>query len=362
MLRKNLLKNFKGYQVFFISIIIGYIFYEFEGLVGINRYYHPDTLFYLRFEKFPPLRETLIENPSIFFSLGYQYFVKLLDQKYEYIILSNLIFYSLTNFIIYERVIKKYLDHLSFFKILLIVYLLFLDPYRLHLTAHVLKENIIIFLCILIFLTNSNFIKILSIFFLEFTRKFGSIYIFLFLNLKDLKNFKKKLLQKLKLRIFKTSIKTLLVTFLLVCFMGIIGNIYFYENLFLKFTNYLQFLHFREMPLREYDNISNFQNYSFIIGFVIKNLTWPIMYLTGIFMFFVSSILFKFLGFVIIINHMIIYFITKKTCVTVGLVTILISISIFVTSYTAMYRYCYVALFCSVVLFFYKFDIESLKK
>jgi hypothetical protein len=86
------------------------------------------------------------------------------------------------------------------------------------------------------------------------------------------------------------------------------------------------------------------------------------MFLSGTFIFFVSSKLFQFLGIIIIINHILIYFIAKKTFVNLGLLLAVITISAYTSSYTAMFRYSYLALYFSMILFFLNFNIKSLNK
>jgi hypothetical protein len=116
------------------------------------------------------------------------------------------------------------------------------------------------------------------------------------------------------------------------------------------------------MSNRDYDHISTFRDYNFIQGFLLKNITWPLMFLSGTFVFFVSSKLFQFLGTIIILNHILVYFITKKTFINLGLLLALITVSAYTTSYTAMFRYSYLALYFSVILFFLNFEIKSLNK
>ena len=117
----------------------------------------------------------------------------------------------------------------------------------------------------------------------------------------------------------------------------------------------------REMPLRSYDKVNQFKSYDFPISFLLKNITWPIMLVSGFFMFFVSSFLFKFLGIIIFFNNILIYMITKKTFINIGLIIILLMISVFSSSYTAMFRYSYIALYSSIIYFFLNFNLDSYK-
>ena len=119
--------------------------------------------------------------------------------------------------------------------------------------------------------------------------------------------------------------------------------------------------HNRTMPLRSYDHVTQFKDYGFVLGFILKNITWPIMLISGFFTFFVSSLIFKFLGVIILLNNFLIYFLTKKTFISLGLLMILVMISIYTSSYTAMFRYSYIAIYSSLVYFFINLDLKTFK-
>jgi hypothetical protein len=118
----------------------------------------------------------------------------------------------------------------------------------------------------------------------------------------------------------------------------------------------------RQMPLRPYDNVIQFKEFDFPIGFILKNITWPLILFSGFFIFFVSSIFFKILGIIIIINNLLVYIIAKKTFISLGLIIILLMISAYTSSFTAMYRYSYIALYTSLIYFFLKLDLNNYKR
>ena len=134
------------------------------------------------------------------------------------------------------------------------------------------------------------------------------------------------------------------------------------QNIFNFTINILKEYDNKEMPIRSYDHVNQFKNYEFPLGFILKNITWPIMQVSGLFIFFVSSILFKFLGAIIIINNFLIYMLTKNTHISLGLLIILLSISVYTTNYTAMFRYSYVAIYMSIIYFFFQIDEKSFQE
>ncbi len=349
---KKKLYKFSSYKIFILSFIICLSFYLFEGILGIDRFYHPDSSHYLKQIGTFSLAEFL-ESPLILVRSGYYIVTDLLYNNYYLLILLNFIIYSFTNVLIFQKVYKKYFKTLSNTKLFFLFYLFFLDPYRLHLASHILKETILIFIIIGIVLHNSKIIKFVFILCLEIFRKNSWIYLLIFITFSNIKeNLKKKFVLRLLI-----SFLVLLITFILLNenSINLIKNIYNFIELKLRWQ------YVKVFPVRSYDHVSQFKDYGFPIGFILKNLTWPIMLISGFFMFFVSSLLFKFLGIIILFNNLLVYIITKKTFISLGLFTILIMISVYTASYTAMFRYSYVAIYASLIYFFLNLKINNNK-
>ena len=201
---------------------------------------------------------------------------------------------------------------------------------------------------VLMITSNIKLMKILMVIALEIFRAGSVVYVFIFLRS-----------SYLKIIFFLVLILTIIIT------LSSFFNQYFFEEIktfFLKIYNNLVIYHYRDMSNRDYDHISTFRDYNFIQGFLLKNITWPLMFLSGTFIFFVSSKLFQFLAIIIIINHILVYLITKKTFINLGLLFVVITVSMYTTSYTAMFRYSYLALYFSMIFFFLNFEIKSLNK
>ena len=360
MQETNLLYNLKSVHIFFISLIVITLFYFFELLVGIDKFYHPDSLHYLN----PKNEETLTliklkvfssfnsfkQNVNFLSSKGYYLLMSLFDYKYIYALLFNFVVYSATNVLIYKYIFKNYF-FLNRFSTCLIVFLLFLEPYRLHLASHVLKETVILFFLVYFMFTKNLLLKIISLFFMELFRAKSLIYIISFINLKNIK--KIILLFAIKKRVYKKSlILLILLSIILFFFISLFYNYDSLQNIITKFSQIFQKLDMKEMPIREYDKIPNFAEYDYPLRFIFKNISWTAMFLTGTFIFFTQSFLFKILGLIIFLNNIFIFYITKKSFISLGLILVILLISMYSASYTAMFRYSYLAYYVSILYFF----------
>ena len=135
----------------------------------------------------------------------------------------------------------------------------------------------------------------------------------------------------------------------------------FGQELLRDIYNLMESEYNKVFPMRSYDHVNQFKEFGFPIGFILKNITWTILLISGLFIFFVSSGLFKLLGIVIIINHILVYTITKKTFLSFGLMIILMMLSVYTASFTSLYRYSYIALYGSLIYFFLNFNFEKKK-
>ena len=188
---KNRLYRLNSFQIFVLFFFICLSFYLFEGLIGIDRFYHPDSTFYLTKTRLWSFK-AFLTNPTLWFHQGYLIVSKYLFNNYYLLILLNFILYSLTNLLIFNQIFKKYFKSLNNFKLFVLFYLLFLDPYRLHLASHILKETILIFIITVIILSNKKLIKLFFIFLLEiFRSKILDLFIHFSYVFKNKKNYKK---------------------------------------------------------------------------------------------------------------------------------------------------------------------------
>jgi len=344
---RNKFYELNSSKVFILSFLICVIFYFIEGFVGVDRYYHPDSVHYLS-KYYDFSLKNYISKPSRIFTGFYYHVTNLFNDNYYFLILLNFILYSITNVFIYQKVFKKYFCTYDNLKLVFLFYILFLDPYRLHLASHILKETFLIFFMILIVLSNLKIIKILSIIIMDSIRPNSWIYILIFLTYSNIIKIIKPKIIYIILGVF--------ILFIIIYFLLELNTIYFIQEVYESFINKMQYFYNRKMPIRSYDYVYQFKDFGFPLGFILKIIIWPLLLVSGFFIFFVSSILFKFLGIVIVLNNILIYLLTKKTFVSFGLIIVLIMISIYTSSYTAMFRYSYIAVYTSVIYFFYKYQ------
>ncbi len=359
MLIKDLFKIDNKYKIFLFTILICITFFYIERLIGIERFYHPDTLYYLTkhehivdFDQAP----SFIGNPKAILSTGFHFISRTLNYNYLYLITFNFVIFSLTNLMVFNLIFKNDLSPLNKFQTFILYTILFFDPYRLHLAGHVLKETLLIFLIISFIYFRNIFFKIIFLSLSIFIKK-NIIFYYIIFYLDDLiKSFfalKKKF-------IFYSIIFLILFVFLFFYEFDIFDKQNFSIFNFFSSTNQNLFdsierWHYRDMTGREYDMVPNFQNISFPLGFFYKIITWPILIFSGFFLFFTNSILFQTLGLMMIYFNAGIYFITKKSYMSIGLVTLLILVALYSTTFTSYFRYSYVAIYCSIVFFFNNF-------
>lgn len=356
MLKKNIFYKLNKKKIFFISIVICFGFYFLEYIVGIDRFYHPDSLHYLNSENDPILILNLQSISSIF-NIGYYYLVKIFNYNYGLSILFNFFLYSLSNVIIFQKIFKQHLKRYNNLNLLILIYLLFLDPYRLHLTCHVLKETTIIFIFTLFFFDKLSYARFFLIPILEIFRKNSLVYLLVFFRMKMFFD----LIHQLKKN---KNLKYIFLTFILILSLSLTLTIIITgsDNLLSKIDWTLKHYHYREMPIRNYDFINNFQGgiYSdennFYTALFLKLLSWTLLLISGLFIFFTDSFLFQALGIFIILNHLFIYKITKKTYIDIGLIFLILVLAIYSTSFTAFFRYCYIGLYFSIINFFYNLN------
>ena len=347
---KKIFYELSSIQIFILSLLICVSFYFTEGLIGIDRFYHPDSKFYLeKYQKFELI--SYLNNPFKIFKIDYLVITSLFKNNYYLLISLNFILYSLTNVFIYRKVFIRHFYQLNNLKLFFLFYLLFLDPYRLHLASHILKETLLIFFMIVIILSNIKIIKLISLLFLEAVRTKAFMYVLILVTYSNIKKY---------LELKKVLIIIIIFILLLIAYFVLDQNAYnLMQEEYKKFISRMSHYYNRLMPLREYDHITLFKDHGFPIGFILKNITWPLMLVSGFFIFFVSSYLFKFLAIIILLNNIFIYLITKKTYISLGLMIILILISIYSSSYTAYFRYSYIALYSSVIYFFFNLELKK---
>jgi hypothetical protein len=232
--------------IFLFSILFALFTLLIERTIGITLDYHPDSLTYLDFSD-QTLAKSFVEAPLDFVGSFFYVIVGFLDKNVFIIITINILVFALTNLIIYSAV-KNILNKESNLYFVLSLLLIF-DPYRAHLSVHVLKDTLIIFsLIFTLHFINSIFgiLSLFSIFFGILLR--FNFYGYLPVVILFLKN----------------------------------KNIYILFFIFLMIVPLISF-EFNDgdavgsLAFRDFDKIPNFVNFQYPVGEILRGLTWPII-------------------------------------------------------------------------------------
>ena len=146
---------------FFYSIIYSLIILFIERKNNIQIDFHPDATEY--FEKADQeILNAFIENPFQFLGKFYYVIVSYFIDNIEFLLILNILAYSLTNYILY-LIIKNILSKKNFLYSIFILIVIF-NPYRAHLALHPLKDTLIILSLVFSFFSSSIVINFIFIF------------------------------------------------------------------------------------------------------------------------------------------------------------------------------------------------------
>lgn len=289
----------KNVAVFILSLLFSLFILIIERSINIDTGYHPDSLTYLN-NSHPQLVTSFLQNPINHLGSFYYVLVGFFNSKIILLVSLNIFLFSLTNLILFSKVRDIYRKNglLFYCSIIIIIF----DPYRAHLSVHVLKETFIIFSLALIMLSSSSFLKILGLFMGFMFRISFFIYLpILFQNLTKNNNF-------------------IIITLLIIIF-------YLNYDLINMGLSHGQEVN---MSFRIFDSIPNFVDFSYPQGEILRAITWPIIRLTGLaFIFHPIYFLFLFQSFAAIY---LIYFSFRHEKITILFLLIILSGLAIVTS------------------------------
>lgn len=365
---------YRPWVMFFVSILVCFGVLTIERFLGIEWNFHPDanTYFVLSsevsqnikevflgykvyWEPLDPAMKTLFEKPKdpsgyrsfleininldsmlkgLSLVKGYLFYVivDLFDSDIRFLIILNIFIYSITNSVI--TIFFKNNCNLESQKYLGLLFLLVIfNPYRAHLSVHVLKDTLIIASLVFFTLNKTKVSSIIFFIFGAFLRNGWIIYFLSFINFKVL-----LLLIREKSGFNNNNNKYLLFAVLaLICYL-----IWFIDN------NWGTIIHIftktnGDMTFRSFDSVPSFHELG-ILGSIIRSILWPILYLTGAFIF-LSPTIFYFpiaLG-SFFLNLWIIKHFKSLRSLTPVLLSVYLSMAIFafiVSGFTSYIRYC----------------------
>jgi len=349
-----------------IGIFYAYFFLYFERqIINISSTYHPDSIYYLReysSNAFLSINFSLYENitnlfKNILTNSFYSSIMNLIneialiindtkfnflnDTLYRNLIKFNILFYLIGNIFIikfYSNVFKeKVFDKKN---LLLLTIILFL-PYKTHLTINILKDSLILFLLIFAFTSRNIYSFILSIFLGTSFRWGFFLYLILFIN--------KKILNKKLLIIISITVLAFLSWFLFTQ-MNIDYSEETSDNLWTSIKNYFTTRNNSVIGGRDFDQVYNFSEYK--LGSIFRGIVWPFLFITGTFSIFTKSYLFYCLAIEIIVVQFLMYWFYKKFVFNLNLIIILILIAMQMNTFTAYFRYSYLAYYISLLITF----------
>jgi hypothetical protein len=343
-------KYLLSFIVFIICFFLGIsLLYIERNILGISSTFHPDSAWYLNTYpaySYLSFKISLIDNILNFlkyFHNGtfYSSLVSLFHELkalnifnfgngYRNLILLNIFICSVTSTLIFYHYLKYFHHKQKNFLFLLSLFIFFVLPYKMHLSVHILKESLIFFFLIIFILYQSKISLFFSLLFGTSLRFGFALYYLIFFNFKNLFKLNKLIYLFITLGII-----------LLIYYFKIYEMRDYKENIIDSFFTLMRERHTNVMDGRNIDTIPHFMNNE--IGFIFRSLLWPILFLSGGFIFFTEDIFFKLLGAEIIILQIITWISHKKLIINLGLVLFLIIISLWVTTFTSFYRYSYLA-------------------
>lgn len=250
-----IIKKFKVPHFFIISILFSLLVLSIERSVNINYDYHPDTLTYLNNSSEDLIADLIADfyqNPLQFLGSFYYIWVSFFTANKIVLITLNIFIYALTNSIMFLLIKEIYRKKgwLYYISVLIIIF----DPYRAHLSVHILKDTLIIFSLVLFIFSSSKIISSFGLI-LGFMLRLGFfVYIPIILIYLNKKNF-----------IFIT--------------LGIIIPFWYFWGIILSGISSGQEA---DMAFRDFDRVYNFVEIGYPLGDIMRSLTWPVIRLTGL--------------------------------------------------------------------------------
>ena len=278
-----------------------------ERAAGIAWDYHPDSATYATISD--DITNNILSNTLMIFNNGYYVLSSLLGMSVVGITAMNMVFFSYTNVMIY-RVHRDSSHYLPKGKAIWILCLLLLicNPYRLHLGTTMLKDSLIIMLFVFA-VTNRFYGRLALIPVLAIFRTASLLYFSIFLRRKY---------------IIAGGFFVLLTWLAL-------GDIV--TLLILDFNSH-------EMVFRGFDRVPTFQQYG-LIGAIIRAFVWPILALSGGFMFVSPAPVYAIVSLGIFGGLAYMILMTGRVRILLSVYAVMMVFGILVTGFTSYLRYVY---------------------
>ena len=140
----------------------------------------------------------------------------------------------------------------------------------------------------------------------------------------------------------------------------IFNFIYTDGNIIESITKFIKDRTNSTMGGRDYDAVPNFNHIPY--GGLVRGIIWPILFLSGFFVFYTESYLFYVLAFEILLIQILIYLFYRKFLFNLNLFIVIFVIGIYTSTFTSFFRYSYVAFYISTLISFMSLKPSSLIK
>ena len=276
--------------IFIFSIFCCIATLIIERSLGVGWDFHPDANTYLKTsEKISNHVYVNFSNKSFNFtstinllslikgSLFY-FIVDFFNSNINLVLGLNIFVYSLTN----AKISSFYLNNCfkgSELFLGILFFLVIFNPYRVHLSVHVLKDTLIIASLVFFALNRKNISSILYFILGMFLRNGWIIYFFSFINLR-------------KFKLIMTDSTSKIGKILYFCFIiFVLIYLYWFVNKYWVTIYHVLTITNGNMTFREFDNVPSFYELG-IYGSIIRAILWPLLYMSGAFIILSPSIMY----------------------------------------------------------------------
>ena len=250
---------YNPFVMFFLSILACLFVLSIERLSGIEWDFHPDANTYITISN---RVASSFDIQNFLSGDSFYVMVDMLNSEVWLVITFNVFIYSITNVALMLFFKKNIGLHKK--QIWILFLLVIFNPYRTHLSVHVLKDTLIIFSMVYFFTSNKAYSWIFLLLSYSVSLR-TAIYLITILNKKNL----------MILMILMVPV----VFFILMQSEGILYSILSAENQV-------------NMTFRDFDKVPNFLEFGLFFGAIIRAIVWPFLYLTGIFFLLSPTIMY----------------------------------------------------------------------
>ena len=287
--------------VFLSSFVAAMIVLLLERSIGIGWDFHPDAAYYsLMGSEFEVSLISVINNL-------YALVAWMVVGEVEWLIAINIVLYCVTNVLGYNYISRQCKGSLGRATSLILLGVFLIQPYRVHLAVHALKDTLIIILLCLVVIGGRRAIAYL--FLLLVSRVAAIIYV---------------------IPLVSRRMLLLVVALVVSCFFVL--DDYVFEALLSR--NEI------DMGGRDFDTIPRFSEYG-LVGSVLRAVLWPMFIFTGVFAVFAPALAFIPIAAEIAAGRIALLRVSGSFRVLGVVFLACACIGLVVNSFTAFVRYCY---------------------